>query len=52
MQGTAGERLKQLCAEASDEKDPQKFLELITQINDLLEATKTTPTKTDSQAND
>jgi hypothetical protein len=31
------ERWKQLCAEAADEKDPDRFLELIKQINDILE---------------
>jgi hypothetical protein len=37
VQGTTGERWKQLCAEAVNEKDPHKFLELIKGINDLLE---------------
>jgi hypothetical protein len=32
------ERWKQLCAQAAIEKDPHKFLELIREINDLLEA--------------
>jgi hypothetical protein len=27
-----------LCAEAANEKDPDRFLELIKEINDLLEA--------------
>ena len=37
MQDTT-ERWKQLCAQAAIEKDPHKFLELIKEINDLLEA--------------
>jgi hypothetical protein len=32
------ERWKQLCAQAAIEKDPHKFLELIKEINNLLEA--------------
>jgi len=38
VHGTTGERWRQLCAEAANEKDPQRFLELIKEINDLLEA--------------
>jgi len=37
MQGTT-ERWKQLCAEAADERDPYRFLDLIREINDILEA--------------
>jgi len=36
MQGTT-ERWKQLCAEAADERDPHRFLDLIREINDILE---------------
>jgi hypothetical protein len=34
----ATERWMKLCAEAANEKDPDRFLELIKEINDLLEA--------------
>jgi hypothetical protein len=37
MQGTT-ERWKQLCAEAADERDPHRFLDIIREINDILEA--------------
>jgi hypothetical protein len=37
MQDPAGERLKILCEAASTEQDFEKFLELITEINHLLE---------------
>jgi hypothetical protein len=37
MQG-ATERWMKLCAEAANEKDPDRFLELIKEINNLLEA--------------
>jgi hypothetical protein len=37
VQGST-ERWKQLCEEAAIEKDPHKFLDLIKEINDLLEA--------------
>jgi hypothetical protein len=34
----ATERWMKLCEEAADEKEPQQFLKLIKEINDLLEA--------------
>jgi hypothetical protein len=37
MQGEKKERWLELCAQAADEKDPQKLLALIKQISDLLE---------------
>jgi hypothetical protein len=37
MQDPAGERLKTLCEAASTEQEFEKFLELITEINHLLE---------------
>jgi hypothetical protein len=37
MQDPTGERLKTLCEAASTEQDFEKFLGLITEINDLLE---------------
>jgi hypothetical protein len=37
VQGTTERRIN-LCAEAANEKDPHRFLELIKEINDLLEA--------------
>jgi hypothetical protein len=38
MQGATQERLKLLCRQAATEKDPDKFLEIIREINDMLEA--------------
>jgi hypothetical protein len=38
VQGATQERLKLLCEQAAKEKDPDKFLELIREINDMLEA--------------
>jgi hypothetical protein len=45
------ERWMKLCAEAVNEKDSQKFLELIKEINDLLEAKRArfSDKKVDSQ---
>jgi hypothetical protein len=37
MQGATQERLKVLCEQAATEKDPDKFLEIIREINDMLE---------------
>ncbi len=34
------ERWKELCEQASKEQDPQKFIELIREINNLLETKK------------
>jgi hypothetical protein len=38
MQGPTHERLKLLCEQAEAEKDPDKFFEIIREINDMLEA--------------
>jgi hypothetical protein len=38
MQGANKERWKVLCEQAAIEQDPKKLHELITEINDLLEA--------------
>jgi len=37
MQGDARQRWEELCVQASIEQDPDKFLELIREINRLLE---------------
>ena len=37
MLGEAGERWKRLCEQAAVEQDPDKLLDLITQITQLLE---------------
>jgi hypothetical protein len=54
MQGATQERLKLLCEQAAVEKDPEKFLKIIREINDLLEAKRQrlSGVKTDSQSND
>ena len=36
MQGETKERWKVLCEQSATEQDPQKFLKLITEINELL----------------
>jgi hypothetical protein len=53
VQGTT-ERWRQLCAQAANEKDPDRFLELIKEINDLLEAKRLrfSGKKVDSQPSD
>ena len=38
MQEATQERLKLLCEQAAVEKDPETFLKLIREINDMLEA--------------
>jgi hypothetical protein len=38
MQGGNKERWRELCEQAAVEQDPNKLLELIKQINDLLDA--------------
>jgi hypothetical protein len=43
MQGAPGERWKILCEQASTEQDPQKLLELITEINSLFEEKRLRP---------
>ncbi|HEX3319711.1 MAG TPA: hypothetical protein VHR84_03330 [Terriglobales bacterium] len=37
MQGPTRERWEELCAQAADEQDSQKLLELVKEINRLLE---------------
>ena len=37
MQDTTEKRWKRLCEQAAVEQDPQKLIELIKEINDLLE---------------
>lgn len=37
MQGKKRERWEDLCAQAADEQDPEKLLELVKEINQLLE---------------
>jgi hypothetical protein len=37
MRGERGERWRQLCAQAAEEQDPDRLMELIREINDLLE---------------
>jgi hypothetical protein len=37
MKGETGERWKILCAQAAEEQDSEKLLELIKEINQLLE---------------
>lgn len=38
MEGPTQERLKLLCEQAAAEKDPEKFLKIIREINGMLEA--------------
>ena len=38
MQGTNGERWKELCARAAVEQDPEVLMGLVREINSLLEA--------------
>jgi hypothetical protein len=51
VQGATQERLKLLCEQAAVEKDPDKFLEIIREINDMLEAKRLrlSSAKTNSQ---
>lgn len=37
MQGKTRERWQELCAQAADEQDPQRLIELVREINQLLE---------------
>ena len=37
MQGPTRERWQELCAQAAEEQDPEKLLELVKEINRLLE---------------
>ena len=50
MGDTQEERWKTLCLEASIEKDPEKFLELIQEINRLLEEKRMNPKEVDEAA--
>jgi hypothetical protein len=38
MQAETKQRWQELCEQAATEQDPEKFFELIREINDLLEA--------------
>jgi hypothetical protein len=51
MQGATQDRLKLLCEQAATEKDPDKFLKIIREINDMLEAKRLrlSGTKADSK---
>ena len=42
MQGHGGEQLRKLCEEAAIEQDPQKLMELVSEINRLLDAKEQT----------
>ena len=37
MKGERGERWRQLCAQAAEEQDPDRLMELVREINQLLE---------------
>ena len=37
MQGITGERWRELCKEIAEEKDPNKFVELVRELNRLLD---------------
>jgi hypothetical protein len=37
MQGKIRERWQELCARAADEQDPERLMELVREINQLLE---------------
>jgi hypothetical protein len=37
MQGERGERWRKLCAQAAEEQDPDRLMELVGEINALLE---------------
>jgi hypothetical protein len=37
MKGERGERWRQLCAQAAEEQDPDRLMELVREINKLLE---------------
>jgi hypothetical protein len=52
MQDPAGERLKTLCEAASTEQDFEKFLQLITEINNLLEEKRRHRTEIDKAVTD
>jgi hypothetical protein len=49
MQEAVRERMKQLCESMGSEQDPERFMELVTKLNELLQkseyegATKTPP---------
>ena len=52
MRDTPGERWKMLCARAANEQDPEKFLEIIKEINDLLEEKRRTGKSVDNRQSD
>jgi len=52
MQDTTGERLKTLCEAASTEQDFEKFLQLITEINNLIEEKRRHRTEIDKAVTD
>jgi hypothetical protein len=47
MQDDQEERLKMLCQLAADERDVQKLLKLVYEINELVEAKRNPPTSKD-----
>jgi hypothetical protein len=51
MQGPTHERLKLLCEQAAVEKDPDRFLRIIREINDMLEAKRSRLGGTDADSN-
>jgi len=50
MQGPTQERLKLLCEQAAVEKHPDKFLKIIREINDMLEAKRSRLCGTDADS--
>jgi len=50
MRDASSERWKALCKAASIEQDPEKFLELIQEINRLLEEKRMNPKQVDGNA--
>jgi hypothetical protein len=49
MQHTPGERWETLCKKAATEQDPEKLLELIKEINNLLEEKRRTVKNIDNR---
>jgi hypothetical protein len=52
MQDPTGDRLKTLCEAVLTEQDFEKFLQLITEINDLLEVKRRHRTEIDNEVTD
>jgi hypothetical protein len=50
MKDAPGERWETLCERAANEQDPEKFIELIKEINDLLEEKRRTSRGIDKSA--